>query len=106
PFYQDAGVQLYDAQLNTFTTADIENKVYRCREDAAGSSWIPFGGGANNLGVAFAQRLRNATGRTVYLIITGRSGTSISFWVGSGTSSQLYAAGKTDIQAALALIGR
>ena len=105
PWFTDSNVKIYKSFANVFATADFQNNDYDSKKNITGPTYNFFGH-SNNAGIAFCRRLRRETGRTVYLIQCGEGGAAINLWVGSGTSSRLYAANKADIEAALALLGK
>jgi hypothetical protein len=59
-------------------------------------------GGNNNIGLAFAHRLVDEEGATVYLIYDAAGGRPIEDWMAAGTASVRYAAIRAKVQAALA----
>lgn len=99
-------VKCWDAEAGAFATADIQHVSYKVSFDLDAGTYKSFGGGRNNLGIAFCNRLADETGRQTYLIQNGYGGLSIDNWVGSGVASQLYRALKHDVEAALAEAGR
>ncbi|WP_319414424.1 sialate O-acetylesterase [uncultured Cohaesibacter sp.] len=108
PFRTVSNVTLWDASAGEFRTADLENDIFYQTNNTTGPVYnsTGIGGGRQNAGVAFGQRLYDETGRDQAVIVTGQEGQGLDEWVGSGTSSRLYAAMKADIENALADIGQ
>lgn len=93
-------VKVWDNSTGTFKVADMENEAYFT------TTGNPIGNGNQNIGVSFAHRLQEQTGRDIYVIVAAQGGQPISEWVGSGTSSTIYAGMETVIQAQLTALGK
>lgn len=64
-----------------FQTVDLSTTTYYQPADTASST---FGGGSNNLAVAFCHRIQELTGRPVYLIMDSMGNRAISDWLNNG----------------------
>lgn len=91
-------VKVWDYQEAVFSSSDIKNTpILMPTGEYAGE------GGANNIAIAFANRVYEEQRRPVYVILVAKEAQPISQW--DGIDSVLYSSVKEQVEAALVSIG-
>jgi len=104
-FVSDSDIGVWNAPTNSFIDADFATQSYASNKSFPTTTYNFFGNGVNNLGSWFCKRLREETGRKVYLIQCGEGSANISLWINTDGSERLWIANKHDIETALATVG-